>query len=156
MDATRQSLCCIASAILLSVLLVWATCDGAEPPAPSANPKCFCPSCACGPDCKCADGACACEGCQVKAEPVRLVLFTAEWCLPCQKMHPSWRKVSAENPGLLAEYDFDLNEEWARSLGVRVLPQVLVMRGEKVVERASIGAKSETQIRMLVEKWRGE
>lgn len=68
---------------------------------------------------------------------VKLKVFGAEWCGPCQAYHETINKVAIQFPDIEVEnIDVDEQEELADQYGVKVTPTTLFVDGnsEEVLE----------------------
>jgi thioredoxin 1 len=125
-------------------------------PAPCPNPACYCRVCECDAcDCHEASGVAA------KAQPfgnpeelpVEIIDIWATYCPPCMAMKPDYEAVSREFPGLMKSVDAEANAEWVASKGVRTIPAILVMQGDKVLARY-VGRMNREQLRAVARRWK--
>lgn len=81
-----------------------------------------------------------------------VVQFHAPWCGPCKAIAPSLAKLEIEFGGRVAlrRVDVDQDEMAARSLGVRGVPTIVVLRAGREIAR-STGFASEGALRRLFE-----
>lgn len=81
-----------------------------------------------------------------------VVQFHAPWCGPCKAIAPGVAKLESEFAGRVAvrRVDVDQEEVSARSLGVRGVPTIVVLREGREVAR-STGFASEAALRRLFE-----
>ncbi len=82
--------------------------------------------------------------------------FGAEWCGPCKKLHPIMEELAGElgSAGKFLYVDVAETPRIARNYDVISVPQVLIFRGGKVVDRvvglapkAGLKAKIEAQLK---------
>ncbi len=68
-----------------------------------------------------------------------LLLFSAAWCTPCQKMYPFVEQFAKEHNGVykVCKVDITENPSLATRFGVKSAPTVLVFREGKVRQRHS-------------------
>ena len=73
----------------------------------------------------------------VKANPVVLVDFWAEWCGPCKMLSPAIEELSARYEGraLVAKVNVDESPDLARRFGVMSIPTVVILKDGAEVER---------------------
>lgn len=71
-----------------------------------------------------------------------LVVFTAEWCGPCQAMKPDLDKLAQEHrwSATVGVIDIDDDPALARRFKVNAIPRLMVFRGGKATEDA-LGGK---------------
>lgn len=73
----------------------------------------------------------------VKAAPVALVDFWADWCGPCRMLAPLVDELAAKYDGrvLVGKVNVDEEPELARRFGVMSIPTVVVLRNGQEAER---------------------
>jgi thiol-disulfide isomerase/thioredoxin len=97
--------------------------------------------CPCDARCKCKRrGAAAAEA--QRGKPRQVVVLTASWCLPCQPVKETVKKlkdagwdVSDTDTAQIRLVDPEMQPALAQSLGVEAVPTVLVLQDGKVVSR---------------------
>lgn len=70
-----------------------------------------------------------------------LMDFYADWCGPCQAMHPIFEKVMPEYKGkvVLEKINVDENQSKAQKFGVMSIPtMVLVKDGEEISRKVGL------------------
>ncbi len=80
-----------------------------------------------------------------------LVDFWAPWCVPCRALGPVLEKIEAEQVGQfkLVRIDADENRELVAALGVKGIPNVLLIIDGEVVDQF-VGVLPEAKIRALL------
>lgn len=81
-----------------------------------------------------------------------LVDFYADWCGPCQTLLPTIEKLSEEfkDSVEVRKVNVDTQRELAAKFGIKSIPALFFMKGNKVIERAN-GALSESDLRNKLE-----
>lgn len=78
------------------------------------------------------------------------LFFSAQWCIACKRMYPTVKKLQDE--GFKIEIiDTDKNKPLAKQYGVDALPTLVILDGEKVVEKF-VGIVSEDRIKAVFKK----
>jgi thioredoxin 1 len=82
-----------------------------------------------------------------------LVDFWAEWCGPCKMIGPAIEELSTEFAGKAKVFKVDVDSEGtlAERYGIMSIPQLLVFKGGKEVDRM-VGAAPKPQIAELLKK----
>lgn len=82
-----------------------------------------------------------------------LIDVWAEWCAPCKQLMPLLEKLADEYRGgfMLAKVNADQQEQLTRSLGVRSLPTVILVKDGQAVDGFN-GALPESEIRKILDK----
>ena len=69
---------------------------------------------------------------------VVLVDYYAEWCGPCKTLIPRLDALQSEYPNVpFVKIDVDANMDHAKSLGVRSVPTVMVLKNGEPIHRSS-------------------
>jgi thioredoxin 1 len=78
--------------------------------------------------------------------------FYADWCGPCQTLLPKIEKLSEEfkDSVEVRKVNVDTQRELAAKFGIKSIPALFFMKGNKVIERAN-GALSESDLRNKLE-----
>ena len=73
----------------------------------------------------------------VKAGPVAMVDFWAEWCGPCKMLSPAIEELAAQYEGraLVAKVNVDEEPDLARRFGIMSIPTVVFLKDGQEVER---------------------
>lgn len=73
----------------------------------------------------------------VKAAPVAMVDFWAEWCGPCKMLSPAIEELAAQYEGraLVAKVNVDEEPDLARRFGIMSIPTVVFLKDGQEVER---------------------
>ncbi len=88
------------------------------------------------------------------SETTPIVLdFWAEWCGPCKTLTPILEKLAVEYGGRfrLAKVDTEAQQEIASMFGIRSIPTVIALKGQKPVS-AFQGAQPEARVREFLDK----
>ena len=89
----------------------------------------------------------------VSAENPTLVDFWAEWCGPCQTMHPVFESLSKKYPGIkFARVNVDQNQNIAMKFGVQSIPTFLMFKSGQMVDKM-MGAVGAPGIHMICKKY---
>lgn len=84
---------------------------------------------------------------------VKVVRFWATWCRPCIMLEPTYDEVADELADIadFGEVDIDKASEVAGALGIRSVPTVLLIKGDKVVD-SIVGLNAKSQYVAAVRK----
>jgi thioredoxin 1 len=90
---------------------------------------------------------------QVKAQPLMVVDFWAEWCGPCRMVAPVLEELAAEYADRLAvgKLNVDDSRQIAARLGIRSIPTLLFFRDGARVDQV-IGAHPKATIKAKIEQ----
>jgi len=82
-----------------------------------------------------------------------LVEFWASWCPPCKVMEPILHRLEIEYEGRMkiVTINVDQNPRIAFRYQIKGLPTFMIFKNGKIIYR-SVAAKSETQLRRIIEK----
>ncbi len=89
---------------------------------------------------------------QGSATQLVVVDFWAPWCAPCKQLKPMLEQLANEYQYLLAKVNTEEFPDLATQHGVRGIPDVRIYNNGEVIEQFS-GAKSETEVREILEKY---
>ncbi len=89
---------------------------------------------------------------QVKAQPLLLVDFWAEWCGPCRMIAPALEELAGEYADRLVvgKLNVDENRRSAARLGIRSIPTLLFFRHGARVDQL-VGAHPKSAIQAKIE-----
>lgn len=89
---------------------------------------------------------------KIKAAPVALVDFWAEWCGPCRSMIPILDRIAHQynDKVLIAKVNTDENQELAMEFNVRNIPFFLFFKNGEVVDR-HVGTISESALKQKID-----
>ena len=90
---------------------------------------------------------------QVKASPLLLVDFWAEWCGPCRMIAPILEELAKEYQGrlLIGKLNVDENRQTAARFGIRSIPTLLLFQNGSRVEQI-IGAHPKASIKAKIDQ----
>lgn len=88
-----------------------------------------------------------------KTEKPVLVDFWADWCLPCKMMKPVIEELAREYSSLayFAKVNVDVNETLARKYGVMSIPNFIVFKKGRPVDRV-IGAVGRSSLEAVLKR----
>lgn len=79
-----------------------------------------------------------------------LVDFYADWCLPCRSLIPKLEIIEKEYPNIeFVKVNVDENMDYAKQLGVRGVPTVIMFDGENMLDRSS-GVQSDSYYKNIL------
>lgn len=90
---------------------------------------------------------------QVKAQPLIVVDFWAEWCGPCRMIAPVLEELAGEYADRLAvgKLNVDENRQVAARFGIRSIPTLLFFRDGARVEQV-VGAHPKSTIKAKIDQ----
>ena len=89
----------------------------------------------------------------VSAKNFTLVDFWAEWCGPCQMMHPVFESLSKKYPKIkFGRVNVDQNQNIAMRFGVQSIPTFLMFRSGQIIDKM-MGAVGAPGIHMICKKY---
>ena len=91
-----------------------------------------------------------------KARLPVFVDFWADWCAPCKMMSPIFEAMTREYAGkaYFAKIDVDANQMTARRYGVMSIPNFIIFKEDKPVERV-VGAVGKLGLERALRKYVG-
>lgn len=90
---------------------------------------------------------------QVKAQPLIVVDFWAEWCGPCRMVAPVLEELANEYGDRLAvgKVNVDENRQTAARFGIRSIPTLMFFRGGSRVDQV-IGAHPKATLKAKIDQ----
>ena len=87
----------------------------------------------------------------VKAAPVAMVDFWAEWCGPCKMLSPAIEELAAQYEGraLVAKVNVDEEPDLARRFGIMSIPTVIGFKNGQAVGKI-VGVRAKEDLVALV------
>ena len=84
---------------------------------------------------------------------LKIYKFEADWCGPCQKMKPIFKKVSADFKDVKFQtVNVDKDSSTTERFKVSILPTVIAVKDGEIVGRTS-GFKSASQLKSFIKKY---
>ena len=89
----------------------------------------------------------------LKAEPLVLVDFWAEWCGPCKRLAPTIDALASEYQGkvTIGKLNVDDNPNTAFKFQIRGIPAMLVFKGGQVVEQV-VGLTPKEELKKVLDR----
>ena len=88
----------------------------------------------------------------LESEMPVLVDFNAEWCPPCQALHPILEELAGERDDFkIVTVDIDDNEELAKEFEISSIPCVIAFKNGKETDRR-IGVQPKQRLIKMAEK----
>ncbi len=86
--------------------------------------------------------------------PLVLVDFWADWCMPCKMLAPTIDRISEEYKGrvLVGKVNIDDNQELAEKYGIMSIPNLIIFKDGKPVENV-VGAVPKGTITAALDKY---
>jgi thiol-disulfide isomerase/thioredoxin len=83
---------------------------------------------------------------------LKIYKFEADWCAPCQKMKPIFKKVSGDFKDVKFQtVNVDKDSRTADRFKVSILPTVIAVKNDEIVGRTT-GFKSAYQLKSFIKK----
>lgn len=73
----------------------------------------------------------------------KIIRFTASWCAPCKMLAATLEDIKTDTP--IEVVDIDENMELAKQFGVRGVPTLVMVDGDKEIAR-SVGMKNQKEL----------
>lgn len=88
----------------------------------------------------------------LRSDRLTVVDFGAEWCGPCKKIHPMMAELAEEmgDGAKMVEMDVGQSPQSAQSHAVISVPQILIFKDGKVVERI-VGVLPKAKLKEKIE-----
>jgi thioredoxin 1 len=77
---------------------------------------------------------------------MKILKFSASWCGPCKMLSTTIAGIKDEIPYPIEEIDIDANSELAQAFGVRGVPTMVIVDGDKEVKR-KVGAMTAAELK---------
>ena len=92
---------------------------------------------------------------KIKAAPVALVDFWAEWCGPCRQLGPILEAIDSEigNDVKIYKMNVDDSPEVAGQLGIRSIPTMYLFKDGKQVD-VKVGLNTQSTIQDWIESYK--
>jgi thioredoxin 1 len=86
--------------------------------------------------------------------PLVLIDFWADWCMPCKMLGPTIEQLSEEYKGkvFVGKVDVDGNQELAEKYGIMSIPNLIIFKDGKPVENI-VGAVHKGTIKAALDKY---
>ena len=80
---------------------------------------------------------------------MKVLKFSASWCGPCKMLSKTIEGIKDEVPYLVEEIDIDNNTEMAQKYGIRGVPTMIIVDGDKEVKR-KVGAMTAPELKTFL------
>lgn len=80
---------------------------------------------------------------------MKILKFSASWCGPCKMLSTTIAGIKDEIPYPVEEIDVDASTEMAQRFGIRGVPTMILLDGEKEVKR-KVGAMTSAELKTFV------
>lgn len=89
---------------------------------------------------------------KLQSEGKKLIIdFYADWCVPCKQLIPKLEKMETSYPNVeFLKVNVDINMDYAKSLGIRSVPTVVVYDGNTLVSK-STGVQTDDFYKSILE-----
>ncbi|MEV0645210.1 thioredoxin [Phytomonospora sp. NPDC050363] len=91
----------------------------------------------------------------ISEEGIVLVDFWADWCGPCKRFAPTYKKVSEEHTDVVfGKVDTEAEQDLSRAAGITSIPTVMAFR-DGILVFAQPGVLPESGLKAVIEKVKG-
>ena len=80
---------------------------------------------------------------------MKILKFSASWCGPCKMLSKTIENIKDEVPYPVEEIDIDNNTEMAQKYGIRGVPTMIIVDGDKEVKR-KVGAMTSPELKQFL------
>lgn len=80
---------------------------------------------------------------------MKILKFSASWCGPCKMLSKTIEGIKDEVPYPVEEIDIDNNTEMAQKYGIRGVPTMIIVEGDKEVKR-KVGAMTAPELKTFL------
>jgi len=80
---------------------------------------------------------------------MKVLKFAASWCGPCKMLSMTIAGIKDEIPYPVEEIDIDENSEMAQKFGIRGVPTMVIVDGDKEVKR-KVGAMTAPELKTFL------
>ena len=80
---------------------------------------------------------------------MKILKFSASWCGPCKMLSTTIAGIKDEIPYPVEEIDVDTSTEMAQKYGIRGVPTMVLVDGDKEVKR-KVGAMTTPELRTFI------
>lgn len=80
---------------------------------------------------------------------MKILKFSAGWCGPCKMLSMTIAGIKDQIPYPIEEIDIDVDSEMAKKFGIRGVPTLVMVDGEKEVKR-KVGALTAAELKAFI------
>lgn len=93
------------------------------------------------------------QECRADSGDLKIYKFEADWCGPCQKMKPIFKKVSADFKDVTFQtVNVDKDKKTSDRFNISILPTVIAVKNGEVVGTTT-GFKNANQLKSFIKKY---